>query len=380
MKKSRRILTVANHLGSVGGSEAAQLEIFRGLADRGWEIHLLYVSAGDYFPQWEELAASTTRIGASFPDRSALVTSGFAVAGSAIRGVRTRPSVVYVHNAGDVPVALGVSAVTGAPVVTHLHLPPPIRQPEWLNAFIRRTAAVIAPSTVTAARWVSVAKLAPDNMSVVPTGVDLDRFTPLDTEERAEVRAGLEIGADERVILFAGRMEPKKGAHFLIDAVRRLSSPVRVILCGFAEDGAYLERLQQEMAKLEQESPGSYAAFLGRRSDVPSLMGAADLVVVPSNWPETQGLVISEAMACGTPVVAFHVGGVGDSMHGFPDQLVAPNDPVALSKAIERCVDWRLTDPGLGPRSREWATEHMSIDRSMSLVDELITKVWRDRG
>ena len=68
----KRVLTVADHLGSVGGTESAQLEIFRGLARRGWEVHLLYVSRGDYWPQWDALAATTTKIGASLPSRSFL--------------------------------------------------------------------------------------------------------------------------------------------------------------------------------------------------------------------------------------------------------------------------------------------------------------------
>ena len=63
----KRVLTVADHLGSIGGTEAGQLAIFRGLVERGWEVHLLYVSRGDFWPAWKELAATTTQIGASLP-------------------------------------------------------------------------------------------------------------------------------------------------------------------------------------------------------------------------------------------------------------------------------------------------------------------------
>jgi glycosyltransferase involved in cell wall biosynthesis len=84
-------------------------------------------------------------------------------------------------------------------------------------------------------------------------------------------------------------------------------------------------------------------------------------------------------MACGTPVVAFNVGGINDSMLGFPDQLVPANDPVALAKAVEQFVNWRTEDPELGPRSRDWAVQHMSIESSMNIADDLITRIWQDR-
>jgi glycosyltransferase involved in cell wall biosynthesis len=139
-------------------------------------------------------------------------------------------------------------------------------------------------------------------------------------------------------------------------------------VCGFTSDGDYLASLQTMMTE-------GNATYLGHRSDVAALMGAADLVVVPSSVPETQGLVIAEAMACGTPVVAFDVGGIADSMRGFPDQLVPPNDPLQLAKAIERFVDWRRGDPELGRRSRAWAVENLSLDRSVQQLDDLVAKV-----
>ena len=68
--------------------------------------------------------------------------------------MRASPSVIYVHNAGDVPIALAVRARTGARVVVHLHLPPPIRQPSWRRVDAPFPAAV-APSADTANRWMS---------------------------------------------------------------------------------------------------------------------------------------------------------------------------------------------------------------------------------
>ena len=242
--RRKRVLTIADHLGSIGGTEAGQLAIFRGLVERGWEVDLLYVSKGDFWPAWKELAATTTQIGASLPSFSAPLTSSISALGGALKGMHTSPSVIYVHNVGDVPIALAVGARTGARVVMHLHLPPPIRQPSWLNALMRRSTAAIAPSVDTANRWISRAGLDPARVSVIPTGVDVDRFVPLPHEERMAVRAGVDVGEGESMVIFAGRLERIKGPHFLVDAVGRLNANVHLVLCGATRSPSYLEELQ----------------------------------------------------------------------------------------------------------------------------------------
>lgn len=376
--KTRRIVTFANHLGSIGGTEKAQLEIFRGLSERGWDVHLLYVSRGDYWPAWQEFVASATRIPASFPDRSHPVRTTVGATEALIRSARRHPSLTYVHNAGDVPVAFALGVVTRAPVVAHVHLPPPVRQPEWLNSLLRRTAAVLAPSRDTVERWVERARLVPRRVQVVPTGVDVERFRPLSASQRAAVRAGIGVAPDERMILYLGRIDPDKGIHLLIDAARLLNDRAALVVCGRSSDVLYLDQIEQDMARLSASTPAS-AYYLGHRSDVPALMGAADLVVVPSRWPDPQPLVISEAMASGTPVVGFDTGGIADCLAGFPDQVVPAIDVGALAKAIARCVSWRLSDPGLGDRTRAWAVAHMSITSSADAVHELLAAVLAHR-
>src|SRR5580692_7820805 len=100
----KRVLTIANHLGSVGGTESAQLAIFRNLAERGWAVDLLYVTRGDYWSDWKALATTTTQIRASIPTRTSPAASSIGTISGAISGMRVSPSVVYVHNAGDVPI------------------------------------------------------------------------------------------------------------------------------------------------------------------------------------------------------------------------------------------------------------------------------------
>ena len=254
-------------------------------------------------------------------------------------------------------------------MVVHIHVPPPSRQPGWLNALIARTDAVITPAADTATRWAAVARLSPSRLSVVPTGVDLSRYTPIDDGARAEVRAGIGVERDERMVLFVGRLEAIKGPALLVDAMSRLHSPAHLVLCGGdGRDVAYV-------AALHQAAAGARVTFLGRRSDVAALMGAADLVVLPSNVAEPQPLVIAEALACGTPVVASDIGGIGESLAGFVDQLVAPGDVERLAAAVAATVGWRTDQPDLGARSRQWASEHLSLEGGIDAVDRLLLEV-----
>jgi glycosyltransferase involved in cell wall biosynthesis len=368
----KRVLTIANHLGSVGGSESAQLAIFQGLAESGWEIHLLFVSRGDLWPEWKSLAAKTTQIRASLPTRLSPVSSTMAGIGAAIAGIRASPSVIYVHNAGDIPIALAIGGMARARVVAHLHLPPPFRQPSWLNAMIRRTSAVVVPSFDAASRWTKAARLAAAKVSVVPTGVDPDRFSPSGVQQRVAVRANIGVREGDLMVLYVGRLERNKGPHFLIDSLLHTTFPSHLVLCGAPSSAAYMKELQSAAV-------GRNITFLGHRSDIPDLMSAADLLVVPSDCFETQGLVISEAMACGIPVVASDIGGLVDSMRGFPGQLVPPGSPTRLGSVIEACVNWREDEPDLGPRSRDWVTENMSLQQTITAVDDIITAAVRPR-
>ena len=107
------------------------------------------------------------------------------------------------------------------------------------------------------------------------------------------------------MILYAGRLDPTKGLTHLLQAVRQMAGA-----CPF---GRLWSRLR---CRLRRNSPRgvrevSDVTWLDRRLDVTSLLAAADLVVLPSLAFETQGMVLIEAMSCGTPAVASAVGWAG---------------------------------------------------------------------
>ena len=168
-------------------------------------------------------------------------------------------------------------------------------------------------------------------VSVVPAGVDLDRFTP-DGPQAAR-------GSAPRVVS-VGKLVPRKGFTDLIAALPLVPDAELVIVGGpdaGLEHDPEASRLRFEAAKLGVEDR---VRLTGRvaRADLPALLRSADLVAcVP--WYEPFGVVALEAMACGVPVLASAVGGLTDTViDGVTGVLVPPRDVRALGRAMRRLL------------------------------------------
>ncbi len=185
----------------------------------------------------------------------------------------------------------------------------------------------------------------PARIDVVPPGVDTDVFTPGD---RSAARQALGIGPDEKVIVFAGRIQPLKGPDVVVRAVHLLAARYPdqqwrlVIVGGASGTGRRPGHRLHELVDLL--GTGDTIDF---RPPVPApelarIYRAADVVAVPS-YNESFGLVAVEAQASGTPVVAAAVGGltvaVADRVSGL---LVDGHEPDRWAGALARVV----LDPG----------------------------------
>lgn len=170
----------------------------------------------------------------------------------------------------------------------------------------------------------------------------------------AQTRAEFGVAAGQPVVLAVGRLAAQKGFGLLLDAASRwadadlMPQPVLVI----AGDGPLAAGLRARSASL-----GLGVRFLGHRSDVPALLAAADVFVLPSVW-EGQSLVLQEALRAGVPIVATRVGGNPDLAGPDAALLVPPGDARRLADAV-RAV---LGDPDLAARLRQAA-----VDRSRAL-------------
>lgn len=183
------------------------------------------------------------------------------------------------------------------------------------------------------------------------------------------VRAEL-AAADRPLVLAVGRLHPQKGFDVLVAAAALLAAQVPRPLFVIAGEGPLRADLERRIART-----GAPVRLLGRRDDVPDLLAAADVVVMPSRW-EGSPLAAHEAMFAGRPLVATAVGGLPDLAAGGAIELVPPRDAPALARAIARVID----DPQHGAelaargalRALEWPDSVTTADAVITHYGELM--------
>jgi L-malate glycosyltransferase len=226
--------------------------------------------------------------------------------------------------------------------------PPSHRVRRRLEALLRQAHAITATTGFLAEATRELAPAGAD-IEVIPFAVDVDRFAPdAPPFSRGEVVLG-----------FAKRLEPKYGAHHLVEAFALLCErfpdrSLRLVLAGDGSQRSELERRARELGL------GERLRFLGQVApdDMPAVMKGFDLFVMPSVCQESFGVSAIEASACGVPVVASRVGGVPEAViEGETGLLVPPADSSALADACGRLVTEPRLAVELGRRGRVFVTE-----------------------
>lgn len=169
---------------------------------------------------------------------------------------------------------------------------------------------------------------------VIYNGVDTAQFAP--TVAAAD-RSQWQVSDDDVLFGFAGRLVGWKGLRFAIAALAEpplREQPVKLLIVGDGEDLPKLQRLATDLAVLPRvifHPPVAHAAL-------PALYAACDAGVFPSIGDEAFGITIAEAMACGKPVVANHIGGIPEVVgnEGSCGLLVTPGDTGGLAAAMAK--------------------------------------------
>ena len=210
----------------------------------------------------------------------------------------------------------------------------------------------------------------PDRLAVVPCGVDLDRFRPMD---RAAARDRIGAGREENLILYVGRLAPEKGLDRLIHAVAMLGSIPELRLIVVGGDGAG-DAARRRMIELSRSlGIGGRVTFRGRveQHELPLFYNAADLLALPSSY-ESFGMVALEALACGTPVAATRVGAMEELLRNPANGRLAKDlHPQSLATAIED-----LLPPGAAAGRQTEAVRRSVLDYSWSHVASGIWRVY----
>ena len=212
------------------------------------------------------------------------------------------------------------------------------------------------------------------NITVIPCGTNIDCFGSID---RAEGRAKIGIKPEDKLVMYAGRFDRRKGIETLVRAVaqkevKRHENLKLMIVGGYtpqAKDGLEKERIASIVKELGIED---ITTFTGRvqHQELASYYAAADVCVVPSHY-EPFGLVAIEAMASRTPVIASKVGGLKFSVEDREiGLLVPPQDEVAFAKAIDSILSNPEWAEQLGNNARKRVETKFSWDGVASQLDQ----------
>ena len=186
----------------------------------------------------------------------------------------------------------------------------------------------------------------PAKIKVIYNGVDAERFSPANARHRGEVRRRYGIPEDALVVLFVGEYR-RKGLATVVRAVGHLDDP-RVHLLAVGRGDAEHYRILAAQAGI-----GGRATFAGPTRDVERVFGAADLFAFPTYY-EPFGMVITEAMASGLPVITPRSAGASEMIEDGVSGLLLdrPGDPEELGGKIRSLLSGEAGRREMGRRAR----------------------------
>lgn len=225
-------------------------------------------------------------------------------------------------------------------------------------------------------RWVMIAEgIAPDQISVIHSGIDLARFGKARDRRRVKDEFGIE--EDAFLIGSVGHLAEHKGQSTLLEALATLAGPMpglRLLMIGEGSERAALE------AAAKQGPLAGRVVFSGFREDIPQLMSSLDLFVLASISGEGSPAVIKEAMASGVPIVATDLDGVREIVEdGKEAILVLPDDPERLANAIRDVAGDPVLRASITRAARE-RVEEFSSDRMVERTLEVYRRVTEPRA
>jgi glycosyltransferase involved in cell wall biosynthesis len=252
------------------------------------------------------------------------------------------------------------------PIITGLRVAEPGRRwrrpiERWVGRWADRHVAVSEGVARFARERIG---LAANKIFVIPNGVNVERFpAPAIDPQSLGVRQG------RRFLLFVGRIDKQdqKGASQFIEYAPMLLNKIEEHDLVFVGDGPAATALRRRTVQLGLHDR---VHWLGRRGDLPAILAAADLLIVPSRW-EGMSNVVLEAMASGKPIVAQAAEGISELLAEQPEQMVAINDWLGF---IDRIVVVASDDSlrmRLGKLNRARAESHFRLNEIIARYEQL---------
>ncbi len=335
-----RVLWLIDSL-TLGGAESLAVAFARAADPTRLHLHVAFLKRIAGNPYEEELR----RLGIPLTHLAARHLRDLAALRRLLRLLRVeRIDLVHAHLTYAATWGALAARLTAVPCLASLHLPPSPESAwsrpglrERLMAFLLRrwSAGAIAVSGAVREAYVRRGLLDPSRVAVVHNGIDLTAFAEAPAAARAEHRRELDLPPEAKLVTTVSVLREGKGLEVLLRAASAVldSDPrARILVVG---DGPLAPTLH---AQARQAGLGEGVRWAGFRRDVPSLLAASDLFVLPS-LRDAFPTVLLEAMAAGLAVVATRTGGVPEIVaDGHTGVLVPPGDAPALARAVAQLL------------------------------------------
>jgi glycosyltransferase involved in cell wall biosynthesis len=248
-----------------------------------------------------------------------------------------------------------------------------------VQRYVCRLADCVLVNAEAVKSWLVNDGFSPTRITVLPNGVDMSRF--ISRADPIALRRSLGVADDARLVVVVSRLHRLKGIEDFLDAAAAVAAThadVRFLVVGEPSPVGNREYLEELSGRAQRLGIADRVIFTGLRDDVPALLSAADVAVMPS-LNEALSNVLLESMAAGAPVVATDVGGTAEALqHERSGLLIQPANAAAMAAAINRL----LADPSLarelGVRARQVIIDRFSLDRMVAdtaaVYEELLAR------
>jgi glycosyltransferase involved in cell wall biosynthesis len=285
-----------------------------------------------------------------------------------VRTLRRRQAeIVHAHEFTTAVYGAAAARIVGIPYVITMHGAQTV-----LNAWRRRVAlawafkgsrATVGVSDDTSTYMERTLKLRPGIVTTVRNGI------PVRHGSGERVRAELGLTAGELLLLSVGNLVPRKGHRVLLEALKPLAGtevPLwRLAIAGRGKQKEPLQQLSNELGIADR------VHLLGHRDDIPDLLAACDVFVMPSLW-EGLPLAILEAMFAGKPVIASAISGIPEAIEsGVQGLLVPAGDPAALTAALREVLADSTRRAAFGAAGRRRAEAEFTIGHMTDAYERL---------
>jgi glycosyltransferase involved in cell wall biosynthesis len=363
----------------MGGMEAHVIALADRLVRQGMTVGALCLPWPSLAPLREALRASGAQVHAIPGRKDSLLGPGRRTL-ALVRTLRSYPGCIlhlhagaYNHHQGMVLAAAQVSGVRAIVRSEHMTPVPPIpRHNRWIvRVRDRLIDRVVYVSSQTRREHLELVGRDERRSTVVHNGIDPDRFAPRPADQTVAAEFGFDPACP--IVGTVSRLgEERKGMRYFVEmaaAVSRRYPDCRFLVVG---DGPLRPALEQQAVALGLERR---IAFAGQRNDVPRLLSAMRIFVMPSLYEACQYNLL-EAMAAGLPVVSTPVGVAPEAIVPGQTGLLAPvRDGEALAAGVVELLEEPHVAQEMGRRAREMVVDRFSLDAMVARTTRVYEEV-----